>query len=70
MAATINASRHLTTYFYLLGSLYLHDKKYKANKWCHLTLLILVLKRATSKKNARRRGPGEEKYSEISTVGK
>ncbi|TRY59912.1 hypothetical protein DNTS_010054 [Danionella cerebrum] len=29
-----------------------------------------VLKRATSKKNARRRGPGEEKYSEISTVGK
>ncbi|KTG05145.1 hypothetical protein cypCar_00032664, partial [Cyprinus carpio] len=28
-----------------------------------------VLKRATSKKNARRRGPGEEKYSEISTVG-
>ncbi|KAL2097786.1 hypothetical protein ACEWY4_006993 [Coilia grayii] len=29
-----------------------------------------VLKRATSKKNARRRGPGEDsKYSEISTVG-
>ncbi|XP_016103082.1 voltage-dependent R-type calcium channel subunit alpha-1E-like [Sinocyclocheilus grahami] len=28
-----------------------------------------VLKRATSKKNARRRGPGEEKYSEVSTVG-
>ncbi|XP_051732165.1 voltage-dependent R-type calcium channel subunit alpha-1E isoform X1 [Ctenopharyngodon idella] len=28
-----------------------------------------VLKRATSKKNARRRGPGEEKYSDISTVG-
>uniref|UniRef100_A0A8C1T2M3 Voltage-dependent calcium channel type A subunit alpha-1 n=1 Tax=Cyprinus carpio TaxID=7962 RepID=A0A8C1T2M3_CYPCA len=29
----------------------------------------VFLKRATSKKNARRRGPGEDKYSEISTVG-
>ncbi|XP_030647627.1 voltage-dependent R-type calcium channel subunit alpha-1E [Chanos chanos] len=27
-----------------------------------------VLKRATSKKNARRRGPGEDRYSEISTI--
>uniref|UniRef100_A0AAY4DQF7 Voltage-dependent calcium channel alpha-1 subunit IQ domain-containing protein n=1 Tax=Denticeps clupeoides TaxID=299321 RepID=A0AAY4DQF7_9TELE len=28
-----------------------------------------LLKRATSKKNARRRGPGDDKYAEIATVG-